>query len=672
MVPDRGRFVRVLAAAALMAGAAALLRGAAPAPVAAVQSGLSYYSVATWTVEPTLGSVHVDLQITATSDTVNSGGRRYFFPGLQLTLPLSTADYAAFDNKGQSLPVSVTAGEPSGVVVYVPFRQRLYSGQSTSLDLGFDLVDLGGSTDRDLRIGQDIVSFPVSAFGSVGTPGGLVTVVFPAGYVVQEQFGDLTSSVTTAGETIFSSGPVSDSTALNAWFAASRTTPAADFNVEQFTLGSLDVTLRYWSDDPGWAAQVARVLQIGYPVIRDMIGLGDPTIRTLTVEEATTQGIDGFSGDYDPAASLARISYFADPLVILHEAAHMWFNGDLASDRWIEEGFASYYAEQAVLQTGLPDHAPALSPSLMKAAIPLNDWTSAGTPGTATEAYLYGASLEAARRIVAVAGVDGMRQVWAQARAGTAAYARSADLASGGAADWRSLLDYLEQTTGRSYTAIWQQWVVTSAQGALLGDRDSARADFSATAAADGGWFLGPDIREAMSSWQFSTATALLSQVSQVKALRQQIDAAAVSESTTAPASLQRIFETVGVGAALTEAQYETTALDDLSAARQAKADSKSAARAVGLLGTDPDADLTAARKAFAAGDIGRAVSLAESARSAWAGARTVGQIRILGAAAGAAGVLLLLALYVWTRSARPKEKVPVDVESAPAERHDA
>jgi hypothetical protein len=175
-----------------------------------------------------------------------------------------------------------------------------------------------------------------------------------------------------------------------------------------------------------------------------------------------------------------------------------------------------------------------------------------------------------------------------------------------------------------------------------------------------------------MSSWQFSTATALLSQVSQVKALRQQIDAAAVSESTTAPASLQRIFETVGVRAALTEAQYETTALDDLSAARQAKADSKSAARAVGLLGTDPDADLTAARKAFAAGDIGRAVSLAESARSAWAGARTVGQIRILGAAAGAAGVLLLLALYVWTRSARPKEKVPVDVESAPAERHDA
>jgi len=105
----------------------------------------------------------------------------------------------------------------------------------------------------------------------------------------------------------------------------------------------------------------------------------------------------------------------------------MWFNDTLASDRWIDEGFASFYAEQAVLQLGLPDHAPALSASLMPAAIPLNDWTSAGTPGTATEAYLYGASLEAARSIVAIAGLDGMRQVWTQARAGTAAYAGSPD-----------------------------------------------------------------------------------------------------------------------------------------------------------------------------------------------------------------------------------------------------
>jgi hypothetical protein len=465
---------------------------------------------------------------------------------------------------------------------------------------------------------------------------------------------------------------VPDATALNAWFIASRTMPDADFRVDQLTLGPLQVTLRYWSDDPGWADQVARVLRAGYPLLREMIGLGDPTTKTLTIEEATTQGIDGFSGEYDPATSLAKVSYFADPVVILHEVAHMWFNDALASDRWIDEGFASFYAEQVVLQLGLPDHAPALSASLMPAAIPLNDWTAAGTPDTATEAYLYGASLEVARTIVAMAGMDGMRQVWAAARAGTPAYAGPSDHAAGVVVTWRSLLDYLEQTTGRSYTAIWQQWVVTPSQAALVSDRNSARADYAATQAAAGGWLLGPDIRQAIGGWQFSTATALLSQARGVLGLREQIDDAVASESTTAPISLQTVFQTVGTSAAVAEAQKELAALDSLAAARQAQAESKSAARAVGLLGTDPDADLAAARKAFAEGDMAKAVSLADSARSAWAGARTVGQIRILGAAAGTAGGLLLLALYIWTRSGRPKEKVLADAEAAPAEQPDA
>jgi hypothetical protein len=77
----------------------------------------------------------------------------------------------------------------------------------------------------------------------------------------------------------------------------------------------------------------------------------------------------------------------------------------------------------------------------------------------------------------------------------------------------------------------------------------------------------------------------------------------------------------------------------------------------VGLLGTDPDADLAAARKAFAEGDNDRAASLADSARSAWVGAAGAGQIRILGTAAGSAGVLLLLALYIWTRPRRRPEE---------------
>ena len=670
MVRGIGRVRKGLVAAVLVA-AAALLQGAAPEPVEAAQSGLSFISTGTWVPDPAAGRVHVVLRVTAESHTVDSGSRHYYFAGLQLTLPPSSAAFAATDDNGRSLPVSVKASTPYGVVVSVAFPQRLYSGQRGSFGLEFDVVDSGGSTDRDLHIGQDIVSFPVSAFGSPGTPGSSVTVIFPAGFAVQEQFGDLTSTTDSLGETVFSSGSVPDATAVNAWFAAARSVPASDFRVRYATVGPLQVTLRYWSDDPGWADQVERILQSGYPVLRAQIGLGDPTATSLTVEEATPQGIGGFSGEYDQSNGLVKISYFADPIVILHEAAHLWFNRDLASDRWIDEAFASFYAEQTVLQLGLADHAPGLSDALMRAAIPLNDWTDAGNPDSATEAYLYGGSLEAAREIAKIAGPDGLRQVWVQARAGQAAYGRphapATESPGGGVMDWRRLLDYLEQTTGKSYTSIWRQWVLTSSQTSLLEQRAAALSDYRETQALAGGWDLPPDVRQALGSWQFDQARAMLLQVREVLGLRQEIATAAPIEGTIPPPTLQTTFETVGTSAAAAEAVRELGVLSELAAARQAQADNRGAARAVGLLGTDPDADLAAARRAFAEGDNDRAASLADSARSAWAGAAGSGQIRILGTAAGTAGALLLLALYIWTRSGRRPEEDRASEADSPA-----
>ncbi len=92
----------------------------------------------------------------------------------------------------------------------------------------------------------------------------------------------------------------------------------------------------------------------------------------------------------------------------------------------------------------------------------------------------------------------------------------------------------------------------------------------------------------------------------------------------------------------------------------------------MGLLGNDPSSLLAAARQAFADGNADRAASLAESARAAWAGAKGIGQIRILGTAAGIAGVLLLLALLVWTRSGRRPKDGRGTSASPPEERLDA
>jgi hypothetical protein len=75
----------------------------------------------------------------------------------------------------------------------------------------------------------------------------------------------------------------------------------------------------------------------------------------------------------------------------------------------------------------------------------------------------------------------------------------------------------------------------------------------------------------------------------------------------------------------------------------------------VGLIGTDPEANLEAARAAFSKGDLARAQSLAAAARSSWEGASTSGQVRVIGAMCILAGVVMLLLLFVWTRGGRSR-----------------
>ena len=649
---------RVLATALLLTTAGSIWQAYAPAPAEALQSDLSYISSSTWTADPVAERVHVVTVVTATSRTVDLGGRRYYYDKIQLQLPAFSTGFEAFSVFNEPLGTTVESATTSGAIVVVALGERLYSGMSTTFSLKFDLVDSGGSTDRDFRIGNKVMSFPVSAFGSPNTPGSNVTVIFPPAFTVQEELGTLTRAVYGSGEVVFSSGVIDDSTQLNAWFTAVQPVPASDFRVRSVAIGPIDVTLRYWVDDVGWADQVERVLRLGYPILRDSIGLGDPIESAITIEEASSQDL-GFSGSFDVTSGQVRISYFADPYVILHEVAHMWFNSDLVTDRWIQEGFASYYAQQAVDQLGLPDHAPVLSDRMRQAAIPLNDWIVPGQPDSMNEAYLYGAALEVARQIAAVAGPSGLRSVWAAARSGKAAYqpvyGSQTELVLPLAADWRRLLDLLTLDTGdtgRSYVAIWQQWVMDPAQVPLLQQRSAAVSTYATTQAAAGSWDLPPEIRRALTGWQFEQSMTLMAQARTILSQRDQIAVAAAAQQTTPPPTLRAAFERFGVAAASSEAISELDVLGAIAAAAQARTDNGDAARAVGLIGSDPQADLASARDAFAKGELSRAMAQATSARTAWEGANDTGRMRILGLASLLAGVLLLLAVVLWRRGA--------------------
>ena len=225
------------------------------------------------------------------------------------------------------------------------------------------------------------------------------------------------------------------------------------------------------------------------------------------------------------------------------------------------------------------------------------------------------------------------------------------------ALDWRRLLDYLDQASGASLGPIWERWVVTPDQARLLVQREVALADYRRTAALAGAWQMPPDVRLAMTTWQFGPARDLLAQAREVLTARTRIEAAAPVELTVPPPTLRLAFEEVATGAAEAEASRELAALDQIAAARQARTSNDGAARIVGLLGSDPDAQLAQAREAFARGDLDKAVRLAAAARSAWTGAAGAGQTRLIGGAISLVGLLLLgLCLYWRSAAARRRE----------------
>ena len=653
--------VRVLSTALVLAALGSSLAALAPPRAAAAGTGLSFTSDATWTADPVGRRVHVSVAIQATSHASVTDTRRYFYDRVVLTLPPGSTAFAAADANGGALPVALASSTSSGVVLAVGLGQRLYAEQSAGATLAFDLVDDGGSIERDLRISRNLLSFPVWAFGSAGTPGSHVTVVFPSDFTVQEEFGGLTRSAGGSGSIVFTSGSIDDSTTLSAWFTAVQPVAQAAYLSRTFTTGQLTVLLRYWTDDPGWADQVRLVLSEGYPVLRGLIGLGDPSGLVLTVTEASTQEIGGFAGSFDPATSQVQVSYFADPFVILHEAAHMWFNPTLAGDRWIDEGFASYYAEKTVQRLGLVDHAPVLTSGLMQAALPLNDWTTSDQPSSATSAYVYGATLEVAREIAVLAGAGGLSRVWAEVRSHQAEYQPTSgpELETvGGVMDWRRFLDLLEGATARDYTSIWSRWVVDSAQAPQLVARDQTRIAYQQLVESAGTWSAPPDLRAALETWQFDTAQVLLARARDVLDQRSEIDEAAARTGVTPPATLRYFFESSGVTSAAAEASQELAVLDEIAVAGQAEALSHVGAGALGLIGADPAADLAAARIAFEGGDLQRALTLASSARAAWEEAPGSGEVRLFGIASILAGLGLLALIVVKYRGGRPEATV--------------
>jgi len=659
------RALRLLAAFVIALSGSILGAASSPAPVRAAMPALILVTSTTYEVLPDEGRVAVTVRIAATNRLHDTVTRRFYYEeGVLAVLP-ETSNFRLTAESG-SPSVSVRSQDESGVYLRLRFGSRLAAGQTLDLTLTFDLSDPGGAPDRPVRISPSLVRFQAWAHASADTPGSSVEVLVPGGYRVELGRGPLVGPTTDPdGWHVYASGPLEAPLLFVVDVTADRAGGYVD-DRRSSTVGGATVILviRAWPDDPAWGARVGDLFVRALAVLGDEIEAPWPFADALTVEETLVRGSAGFAGSFDPAAVLVRVGHAASSGVILHEAAHGWFNGRLVADRWIAEAFASYYAQRAAVLLELAIDSPEFAKAPIEAALPLNAWPAAGAASATQDAYGYAASLALAREIAEIIGDETLRETWAAAAAGVPAYqpeaATVARTSETGAAppDWRALLDLLEDGTDRGTSValerLWRRWVIRPDDAALLDARAEAREAYTAVVHAAAPWTLPRSVREAMRTWQFDTALQLILDAEGVLRQRDLVVASAAAAGLTLPDALRRTFEgDDGFALAAAEAATELAVMGRIQAVAAERITDPGLVDRLGLIGADPDASLDAARASFGTGDLDGAIAAAAEAEAAWRAVPELARGRLIGGALLVFAALLLVGLVKERRGRR-------------------
>ena len=648
--------------------AAGLLAVPAAAPgVRAAAPDLTIVSDARYDVQPAQRRIRVTLNLLLTNHLKDTVTRRYYFDKAFLAvLPNTSAYKLTWDGTGTP-SVHVSKRTRDYTLLRLDLGQRLFSGRSARYKLRFDLVDPGGTPTRDVRVGDSLVSFPVWAYATDSTPGSSVEVVFPPGFAADVEAGTIPDPMVDAsGRTIYQTGTLDKPLSFFAYLIADRPGAYSERTVTPQVGGSpVILTIRSWPDDAPWSTRVGDLVARALPALADQIGLPWPRPGGLVVQEAVSRSTGGYAGLFDPSKGSVEVAYYADDFVVLHEAAHAWFNGGLLADRWANEAFASYYGLAIAPGLKVAAKGDALTPALEAARIPLNAWGAIGRETSTVEDYAYAATLTLAKAIATRAGADGLRAVWADVAGQVGAYqpptvdgvSATTPEMTDGPPDWRGLLDLLDEHG--SFDDLWRTWVARPADLPLLDARAAARSRYADVVAAAGGWHLPKGIRDAMRAWRFDTATSLLADASRILEQRSSIGSAAAASGLTPPRTLEVAFaDPAGFAGATDEAASELEAIHRYDIAAATRPATVDLFQTLGLWGERPGAELDQARTLFAGGDLNGSAAAAATAAAIWSGAEELGRGRLVSIVAlGLAGLLALLLAIAWLRGRRRRHR---------------
>ena len=185
--------------------------------------------------------------------------------------------------------------------------------------------------------------------------------MFPTGYEVDVDAPELGKRrrPTTAGTDLAERPPRAARSTFFAYFVGrpARRLQGDDAPASSSAARTVDDDPPRLARRPAWAKRVGGLLKRGLPVLAERIGLPWPVDRARSsCPEAVSRSTGRLRRPVRPGRRPIEIAYYADAFVVLHEAAHAWFNGGLLADRWANEAFASYYARAAAKALGDERH----------------------------------------------------------------------------------------------------------------------------------------------------------------------------------------------------------------------------------------------------------------------------------------------------------------------------
>ncbi|MGH9116819.1 MAG: hypothetical protein ACRD0A_02750 [Acidimicrobiales bacterium] len=616
------------------------------APAAADDDGLRFESHTVYRLDPVADAVQVTVAVTVTHEVPDApDGSFYFFDELWLGVPAEAINLTATRGDGQPAPAAL---EPIDVPAWsqatIDLVPDLRFGQTRSLTVAFTLPGLPPRSEGLTRVNDAVATFAVVAHGDPGLAS--VDVILPTSYRNDLVGAEMTSR--TVGEQIvYSATEIADPGAWGVSVASRNEAALVDTRVD---VAGRAFDVRAWPGDAAWSDFVARQLQVGLPVLEDLVGLPWPAPADgLDLTESVTPDAHGFDGWYDSSRNAIEIGDELDPHLVFHELSHLWFNGELFSQRWIVEGLAEEYGARVVAALGNPPPTPQAFGADHPGAVRLNAWgdtTVARDELTVQrELFAYNTSWSVIRSVSDEIGMDAMGAVVAAAADDRIAYQGDPEPeAFDGPSDWTRFVDLLEEVGGSAQaSSLFASTVLTPEQLPLLDARAAARTSYDQLEAAGGEWTPPLAVREAMATWDFERAAELTTAASAVLTVRDQIAATVRPLGLDAPDELEAAYES-GQGR-LSEldgtADRTLDAAQRLAAADAAVGNERGVLATIGLWWSDVDAAVDEAADAFVDGDADTTIERADDAERLVAGAARTGGMRAGALAAGAAVVVV-------------------------------